>query len=98
MRPEEIRLELARLTRARWPGVSRASELPFPDYWRAELEWLDFHAPHIGDRLMRDFVDETVDKAWLAQQGGHEPKASVVSSAVRGIWERALKARKEEAG
>ena len=87
MTGKEIKEALAREARKAWPTVARASDLPFPDYWRNKVEWLTFHAPHIGDQMMRELISDAVTDAVLAEAAGKEPLCPPVPESVRKIWE-----------
>ena len=87
MTAKEIKEALARAARKAWPRVAKASDLPFPDYWRNKVEWLTFHAPHIGDRMMRVLIEDAVRDAVLAEAAGKEPVCPPVPESVKKIWE-----------
>ncbi len=87
MTAKEIKEALARAARKAWPRVAKASDLPFPDYWRNKVEWLTFHAPHIGDRMMRVLIEDAVRDAVLAEAAGKEPVCPPVPASVKKIWE-----------
>lgn len=87
MTAKEIKEALARAARKAWPSVAKASDLPFPDYWRNKVEWLTFHAPHIGDRMMRVLIEDAVRDAVLAEAAGKEPVCPPVPASVKKIWE-----------
>lgn len=89
MTADEIKAALARAAKAAWPDAARASDLPFPDYWRRQTEYLAFHAPHVGDRLMDSLIAEAVAMAREAERNGTEPVAWVVPDRVRRIWDQA---------
>lgn len=86
MTPEDARDELRRAARAAWPGAARASELPFPGYFRAAAEWLGFHAPRVGEALMRRLVADVVEEALGAEREGRVPAERRVPERVRAIW------------
>ena len=88
MTAKEIKEALARAARKAWPGVAKASDLPFPDYWRNKVDWLTFHAPHIGDKMMRVLIDGAVRDAVLAEAAGKEPVCPPVPESVKKIWEK----------
>ena len=87
MTGKEIKEALAREARKAWPTVARASDLPFSDYWRNKVDWLTFHAPHIGDKMMRALIADAVTDAVLAEAAGKEPLCPLVPESVRKIWE-----------
>lgn len=89
MTVEAVKTTLSRSVKATWPNVAKASELPFPEYWRGVTEWLTFHAPHVGDRLMRELVEACVMRAFEALRDGEKPDAPKVPEEVRAIWRRA---------
>lgn len=89
MKTDEVKAALARAVRREWPNVTKASDLPYPDYWKSATEWLCFHAPHIGDRLMERLVADVVREAVLAEAAGTKPKPYKVPDKVRQIWEKA---------
>ena len=91
MKPEEAKAALARTVKRAWPNLAKASELPFPDYWKAVTEWLTFHAPHIGDVLMQNFIDEFVTSAKEAEKQGQSPDAPKIPNEVREIWRKVEK-------
>lgn len=93
----EVRGALQRETRRRWPGASRSKELPFGDYWRNAAEWLIFHAPHIGDKLMGELICEVADTAYKAYRGGFAPEPYKVSDEIRAIWAKAAKSEAQDA-
>jgi len=87
MTEKEVKEALARVARRAWPHVAKASDLPFPAYWRNTVEWLTFHAPHIGDALMWKLIDAAVRGAVLAEAAGKEPVCPPVPESVKRIWE-----------
>ena len=89
MTESEIKVALIKATRRCWPDVSRASELPFPDYWKAVTGWLTFHAPHVGDLLMWKFIDGFAVSAKEAEERGEAPTPPRVPKEVREIWAHA---------
>ena len=93
MTADEVKAALARAARRRWPDVTQASALPFPEYWRAVTEWLTFHAPHVGDTLMLELVDDFAVAAKEAEERGESPAAPKVSKEVREIWRKTEGAR-----
>lgn len=97
MTAAEVRAELRRAAGAAWPGAARASDLPFPSYWKAAAEWLEFHAPRVGDALMRRFVSDVVEEAQSAEREGRAPAERRVPCHVRAIW-REIEARMAEDG
>ena len=82
----QIKAALANAARRYWPRTARASDLPFPEYWRGATEYLTFHAPRVGDALMMQFVEDMVREAVDAESLGLEPRTPVVSEEVRKIW------------
>lgn len=89
MTADEVKASLAKAARRCWPKVTKASDLPFPEYWKAVTEWLTFHAPHVGDALMLKLIDEFVVSAKEAEESGRKPAAPIVSDEVREIWANA---------
>ena len=89
MTEEAVKSTLSRTVKATWPNVTKASELPFPAYWKGVTEWLVFHAPHVGDGFMRELIAGYVEKAVRAERDGITPEAPVVPEAIREIWRRA---------
>ncbi len=87
MTEKEVKEALARVARKAWPHVAKASDLPFPAYWRNVVEWLTFHAPHIGDQMMRKLISDAVRAAVLAEAAGKEPVCPPVPESVKRIWE-----------
>ena len=96
MKADEVKASLAKAARRAWPNVAKASDLPFPEYWKAVTEWLTFHAPHVGDELMQQFIDDFVADAKAAEERGLKPAAPKVSKDIREIWEKAEKAAKPD--
>ena len=90
MTADEVKTALGKAVRRAWPKVAKASELPFPDYWKGATEWLAFHAPHIGDELMGRFIADIVREAVCADAAGTEPAARKISNEVKEIWNRAV--------
>lgn len=88
MTADEVKAALARAARRAWPNAARASDLPFPGYWRREAEWLTFHAPHVGNGLMERFIADSVAAAREAERCGEKPMPHVVPEVVRRIWEQ----------
>ena len=86
MTADEVKTALAKAARRCWPDVAKASDLPFPDYWKAVTEWLMFHSPHVGDALMWKLIDEYAVDAKKAEEQGRSPVAPKVTDAVRQIW------------
>lgn len=86
MTADEVKTALGKAARRCWPEVTKASDLPYPEYWKAVTEWLTFHAPHVGDALMRQYIDDVVTEAVLAEAAGKTPKARTVPDKVREIW------------
>ena len=98
MTAAEIKAQLSKAARRCWPNVTKASDLPFPDYWKAVTEWLTFHAPRIGDALLWKLIDDfAVDAKWAVERG-LAPIAPRVSDEVKEIWNRvdAVVERKQE--
>ena len=87
MTADEVKASLAKAARRAWPNAAKASDLPFPQYWKSVTEWLTFHAPRIGDKLMRELIDHAVALASAAETQGVEPKEWRIPEAVRKIWE-----------
>ena len=90
MTADEVKTALGKAVRRAWPRAAKASELPFPDYWKGATEWLAFHAPHIGDELMGRFIADIVREAVCAEAAGTEPAARKISDEVKEIWNRAV--------
>ena len=86
MTAEEVKTALGRAARRAWPNAAKASDLPFPEYWKGATDWLCFHAPHVGDRLMRDYIADVVRTAVDAEESGLKPAAPKVPDSVREIW------------
>lgn len=93
MTEAEIKAALGRAVRKAWPNVAKASDLPFPDYWKSATDWLAFHAPHIGDKLIGQFIDNFVRAAKEAEKRAETPASPRISDEVREIWNRAVKHR-----
>ena len=74
----EVKTSLAKAARRCWPNVTKASDLPFPDYWKKQTEWLCFHAPRIGDKLLDQFVADMIATAQEAERTGHAPEPWIV--------------------
>ena len=89
MTAAEVKASLAKAARRCWPDVKKASDLPFPEYWKAVTEWLTFHAPHVGDALMWKLIDEFAVSAKEAEERGLKPAAPKVSDEVKAIWAKA---------
>lgn len=87
MTADGVKASLAKAARQAWPNAAKASDLPFPEYWKSVTEWLTFHAPRIGDKLMREFIDHAVSEAVTAETQGVKPKEWRIPEAVRKIWE-----------
>ena len=88
MTADEVKASLAKAARRCWPDVKKASDLPFPEYWKGATEWLTFHAPHVGDALMWKIIDGFVVSAKEAEERGEAPVPPKVSDEVRAIWEK----------
>ena len=103
MSESEVKIMLSRAVKGAWPNVTKASELPFPEYWKGLTVYLTFHAPHLGEGFMRELILDYVRGAIDAEKKGAVPKAPVVPEAVRAIWRKADRAparsqmRREEA-
>lgn len=98
MMAPEVKVQLAKAASRCWPNVAKASDLPFPDYWRAVTEWLTFHAPHIGDdALMWKLIDNFAASAREAEERGETPASPKIPDEVREIWNRAAAAAAQEA-
>ena len=96
MKPEEAKAALARTVKRAWPNLAKASELPFPDYWKKQTEWLCFHAPRIGDKLLDQFVADMIVIAKTAMLTGYEPKPWIVPESVKKIWEKVAERKTDE--
>lgn len=90
MTEAEVKTSLAKAARRCWPDVTKASDLPFPDYWKAVTEWLTFQAPHVGDALMWKLIDGFAVSAKEAEERGEMPATPKISDEVREIWKRAM--------
>ena len=77
-----------------WPTIVKASDLPYPEYWKGLFEYLGFHAPHVGDRLMATRISAYVAHAAKCEKRGEKPVAPVVSEEVKAIWRVAEERRK----
>lgn len=88
MTTDEVKAALGRAVRRAWPKAAKASDLPYPDYWKSATEWLCFHVPHVGSRLMERLVADVVHEAVMAEAAGTEPKPYKVPDKVRQIWRR----------
>ena len=86
MTRDEVKASLAAAARRCWPDVTRASDLPFPEYWRGVTEFLTFHAPHVGDALMWKLVDGFAVSAKEAEERGETPDTPKVTGEVRAIY------------
>ena len=73
MTVENAKLILAREVKRVWPHGA-----PFPDYWKKQAAWLAFHAPHIGEKLVRQFVADMIETAQESLRSDHVPKPYVV--------------------
>ena len=94
MTADRVKASLAKAARRAWPNAAKASDLPFPEYWKSVTEWLTFHAPRIGDKLAEQFVIAMVEKAKDAESRGLKPVPWIVPEKVKEIWANAAKARK----
>lgn len=88
MTTADVKAALSRAVRRKWPNAAKASDLPYTDYWKSAMEWLCFHAPHVGDGLMGRLIADIVHEAVLAEAAGAEPKPYKVPDKVREIWRR----------
>lgn len=86
MTADEVKAALAKAAGRCWPGVKKASDLPFPGYWKAVTEWLTFHAPRVGDALMWKLIDGFAVSAKEAEGRGEAPTPPKVPESVREIW------------
>lgn len=86
MTSDEVKTALAKAAKRAWPGAAKASDLPFPEYWKGMTEWLVFHAPRVGDELMGRLVRGVVEIAVEAERKGETPVANVVREETRAIW------------
>ena len=86
MTSDEVKTALAKAVKRAWPGAAKASDLPFPEYWKGMTEWLVFHASHVGDELMGRLVRGVVEIAVEAERKGETPVANVVREETRAIW------------
>ena len=84
MTVENAKLILSREVKRVWPHGA-----PFPDYWKKQAAWLAFHAPHIGEKLVRQFVADMIETAQESLRADHTPKPYVVPENVREIWRKA---------
>lgn len=90
----EIKNRILSGARRVWPGIAKASDLPYPEYWKGLFEYLGFHAPHVGDRLMATMISAYVAHAAKCEKRGEEPRAPEVSDEVRAIWRVAEEKRR----
>jgi hypothetical protein len=97
MSPADVKTYLAREAKRAWPNVTKASNLPYSEFWKAQMKWLIFHSPRIGDALMLELIKDSVVIALEAEKKGIEPKAYVVPEEVRKIWEKVEEVKKHEA-
>ena len=97
MTADEAKAALARAVKRAWPNLAKASELPFPDYWKKQTEWLCFHAPRIGKKLMEEFVIAIIEKAKDAESRGLTPEPWIVPDKVKAIWANVDKAEHSSA-
>ena len=98
MTADEAKAALSRAVKRAWPNVSKASELPFPDYWKKQTEWLIFHAPRIGDKLLDQFVADMIAIAQEAERTGHAPEPWIVSDKIKAIWANVKQAEQSKDG
>lgn len=89
MTADAVKTTLSRAVKATWPNVTKASELPFPEYWRGVTEWLTFHASHVSDGFMRELITGYIMRAVEAEHKGEKPDVPTVPEKVRAIWHRA---------
>ena len=89
MTADEVKAALAKAAGSCWPGLKKASDLPFPGYWKAVTEWLTFHAPRIGDALMWKLIDDFAVSAKEAEGRGEAPTPPKVPDEVKAIWAKA---------
>lgn len=97
MSPAEVKAYLSREAKRVWPNAAKASDLPFPEYWKAQTKWLIFHSPRVGNMLMLQLIRDSVIVALKAYKKGVEPVANVVPEEVRKIWEKVEEVKKREA-
>ena len=97
MSESEVKIMLSRAVKGAWPNVTKASELPFPEYWKAQTKWLIFHSPRVGNMLMLKLISDSVIVALEAYKKGVEPVANVVPEEVRKIWAKVEEVKKREA-
>ena len=93
MTEADIKAALGRAVRKAWPNVAKASDLPFPEYWKSATDWIAFHAPHIGDKLIGQFIADIVRAAKEAEKRAETPASPRISDEVREIWNRAVEHR-----
>ena len=86
MTVKDIKVILARKARREWPWAAKASDLPFPDYWKSATEYMSFHAQHVGAKLLEQIAADIVFEAAEAQRRNVEPKPWVVPEKVKAIW------------
>ena len=96
MTSDEVKTALAKAVKRAWPGVAKASDLPFPEYWKGMTEWLVFHAPRVGDELMGRLVRGVVEIAVEAERKGETPVANVVPEETRAIWAKVEERRRQK--
>ena len=84
MTVENTKFILSRELKRVWPHGA-----PFPDYWKKQAAWLAFHAPHIGEKLVRQFVADMIETAQESLRADHTPKPYVVPESIREIWRKA---------
>lgn len=86
MSADEVRGALSRAVRRVWPHARKASDLPFPEYWRRQAQWLAFHAPRVGERVMDALIGDVVRVAERAVRMGGEPQPWTVPDWQREMW------------
>lgn len=94
MTAAEAKTTLVRAAKRSWPNAAKTSDLPFLDYWKKQAEWLAFHAPHIGDVLLKDYVKMMLAEAKAAERQRRAPRPWIVPDEVKAIW-RKVEAEKE---
>ena len=74
MTVEAAKATLAREVKRAWPNVTKASELPYTEYWKMQTEWLMFYTPRLGDKLLERFVAGIIEIAKTAERDGLVPE------------------------